>query len=163
MAVYATAADLASLGLPAAALAAVSSDDQTAALADASSLIDSYLAPRFDLPLSAVPAQLKGICCKLAAFDVLRKRGFNPGSVDAETVRLSYEDAMRWLRDVAAGRATPAFPEAADVAGSDVQSLPFVYAPAPGSIGLSASAFRGRDTDADVEVGTVGAPRRRGW
>jgi len=158
--IYATSADL---RLPDAVKASIGTTNIDAALAEASSLIDSYIGKQFDLPLSAVPLEVKSAACNLAAFMALQGRGFNPGSVDAETLRMSFEDARSWLRDVSTGKATLAYPAGIDVEGTNPQSTPFVYSPAQGSIGLSGGGFRGKDTDASVSVGTVGRPRSRGW
>lgn len=38
---------------------------------------------------------------------MLRVRGYDPQANNDEAVRLGFEDAMRWLRDVAAAKVTP--------------------------------------------------------
>lgn len=70
-----------------------------AALADASELIDGFLAGRYALPLASVPGLVKGWCC-----DIARKRLHKDSP--PEEVAKNYEDAMRQLRDVAVGRLT---------------------------------------------------------
>lgn len=71
-----------------------------AALLDADEEIDSYLRVVRTLPLPApVPARLTRV-----AADVARYHLYDDHAPD--DVRTRYEDAVRWLRDVAAGRAS---------------------------------------------------------
>lgn len=67
-----------------------------AALDDASDLIDSYIGGRYTLPLSSTPRVLVRICCDIARYMLDR---YNP----REDVRQRYEDAIRWLEQVAKG------------------------------------------------------------
>lgn len=105
--VYATTTDLANLGLPSALLTGIPGAQQSAALASASATIDSFLASRFVLPLKTYGQDLTRVACELAAWSILSTRGFNPDHGADVAVRQRYEDAMRWLRDVADERATP--------------------------------------------------------
>src|SRR5947209_12252974 len=105
---YATPADLAQLGLPAAALTGISTDDQQTALDAASSIVDSYLAARFNLPLVApFPADLVQATCSFAAYTLLSRRGYNPEAGSDQNIRLRYEDARRWCEGVAANKVHP--------------------------------------------------------
>lgn len=71
-----------------------------AAIMDASEEIDSYLRVVRTLPLPApVPARLVRVAGDLARYHLYDDRA-------TEEVRTRYEDAIRWLRDVAAGRAS---------------------------------------------------------
>lgn len=67
-------------------------------LEQASSEIDSRLAVRYAVPVAPPPKVLVALCC-----DIARYRLFDDAA--PETVRTRYEDAIRWLNDVAAGRA----------------------------------------------------------
>jgi phage gp36-like protein len=67
-------------------------------LEQASSEIDSRLATRYDVPVSPAPRMLVAVCC-----DIARYRLYDDAA--PETVRTRYEDAVRWLNDLAAGRA----------------------------------------------------------
>lgn len=69
------------------------------ALADASNLIDGYLAGRYTLPLSAVPALVATWCAQIARY-LLHVHGA------PERVEADYRDAIAQLRDVAAGKLT---------------------------------------------------------
>ncbi len=66
------------------------------AIADASSLIDSYVRSRYPLPLLSVPGDLERIACDIARFYL-----FADSVPDA--VKYRYEDAMKWLKQLAAG------------------------------------------------------------
>lgn len=79
------------------------------ALADASALIDSYLAKRYALPLVAAPPALIPVAAALARHALYAA---NP----PEDVRAAHDDAMRFLRDVAGGKAV------LDIAGSEPAS-----------------------------------------
>jgi phage gp36-like protein len=71
-----------------------------AALLDADQEIDSYLRVVRTLPLPApIPVRLVRV-----AADVARYHLYDDHAPDE--VRTRYEDAIRWLRDVAAGRAS---------------------------------------------------------
>ena len=108
MAAYATTTDLANLGLPSQLIAGIPSAQQSAALDSASATVDSYLSARFILPLKSWGQDLTRATCELAAWSILSTRGFDPDSGGDAAVRQRFEDTMRWLRDVADERATPA-------------------------------------------------------
>jgi phage gp36-like protein len=67
------------------------------ALIGADALIDGYLATRYSLPLSDVPANLVQFAAAIARYKLL-------GDAATERARLDYQDAVQWLKDVAAGR-----------------------------------------------------------
>ena len=68
------------------------------ALLDADALINSYCAGRYTVPLSPVPSNVPLIACQLARYGLL-------GNAADERSRTDYQDAINWLKDVAAGRA----------------------------------------------------------
>lgn len=104
---YATLQDLTRLGLPAAATAGLATEALQAALESASSLVDGYLAAGFNLPLASWGDDLTGHVCAVAAWQILRTRGFDPEGRADMAIRTSYEDAIGWLERVAAGRLSP--------------------------------------------------------
>lgn len=106
MAAYATTSDLYRLALRRTALEGIPQADQERALEAASRLADSYLQARYRLPLTAWGDDLRRAVAVIAAYDLLAGRGFAPEGVD-EHIRLRYEDAITWLRDVSRGAATP--------------------------------------------------------
>lgn len=67
------------------------------AIADATAEIDGYLAGRYALPLANIPELLRLYAC-----DIARYRLFEDGAYEQVVDR--YNNALRFLRDVAAGR-----------------------------------------------------------
>jgi phage gp36-like protein len=67
------------------------------ALTDAAALIDSYLARRYQLPLSQVPQVLIPYALDIARYRLDRIR-------DRDDVRKRYEDAIKWLEGVRDGK-----------------------------------------------------------
>ncbi|MCT6700919.1 gp436 family protein [Rheinheimera sp. 4Y26] len=70
-----------------------------AELTTASATIDSYLTGRYPLPLNVVPVILVGICADLTRYALYR-------NAVPELVKERYLAAIRWLRDVADGKAS---------------------------------------------------------
>ncbi|MBF0415599.1 MAG: DUF1320 domain-containing protein [Magnetococcales bacterium] len=71
------------------------------ALNEADAAINSYLNGRYRLPLASDLVEsscLPGLCCDIARY-------FLHDSKATDTVSRRYDDATRWLRDVAAGKA----------------------------------------------------------
>jgi len=69
------------------------------AVEDASSEIDSYIGKVYPLPLASPPPVLKRICVDIAVYRMM-------SLLDKESVedaRRRYEDAIKWLQDIAAG------------------------------------------------------------
>ena len=165
MSAYATVEDLKTYGLPAKAITGVSVFDIEAILEAASGVVDSYIGSRFTLPVTVWGVDITKCTAEIAAYMLMKRRGFTPGSSDAEQLRIAYDDSIAWLKDVAKGLATPygvtQSNESGSVDGSD-QGVSFVVSPAQGGIGLSGSAYNEGDQP-DVAVGTVTAPRLRGW
>lgn len=85
-----------------------------AALSDAAGEADAYLGVRYALPVSPVPAHLLTAVCDIARY---RLHGVRV----TDEVRARYEDAVRWLRDVAQGRA--ALPGASAASGTTTAAL----------------------------------------
>lgn len=101
---YAEIADRDRLGIGAAAFAGVPFATVEAALDAASATADGYLRDRYELPLSSWSDDLRAAVCHIATWMLLANRGYDPARGADEVVRLQYEDAMRWLRDVGSGR-----------------------------------------------------------
>lgn len=103
MASYATRAELYLFGIKAAALVGISTGDQDLILEGASRACDSYLEPRYSLPLTAWGTDLKRATCAIAAWDLLAAaRGYNPES-ENDPIRKRYDDAIKWLIQVRDG------------------------------------------------------------
>lgn len=105
---YATRTDLEQLGLVAGALSGIADADVNAALLAASSMADGYLASRYgsSLPLATWPESLTQHVCAIAAFRLMSAIGFNPEDGAHVVIRMGYDDAIRWLRDVSKGVVT---------------------------------------------------------
>lgn len=67
-----------------------------AALTNASQVIDGYIQNRVTLPLASVPGILVQRCADIARYLLDRNR-------TRDEVRLRYEDAIAWLKDVSKG------------------------------------------------------------
>lgn len=143
MAAYATTTDLATFGLSADALAGIDTNAQTAALTAASRLADGYLRARFTLPIATPSVDLVEAVCKIAAYTLLSARGFNPEAGADQNIRDRYRDALAWLKDVAAGTATPAL---TDSSPAGQLGGPFVLQSQLQSDGLPLVVSGGRST-----------------
>ena len=71
------------------------------ALRDASEEIDAYLGSRHGLPLDPVPELVRRLCVEIAVY----RRSEDAGILTNERSR-RYDDAVRLLKDIAAGRAS---------------------------------------------------------
>jgi phage gp36-like protein len=75
-------------------------------LADASGLIDSYLAQRYTLPLTVVPDIIKRLSIDIAVYWL----AIDGGGAATDDKRQRYEDAVDWLKMVANGKIDPIGP-----------------------------------------------------
>lgn len=75
------------------------------AIADADSEIDSYAGRRYVVPMSPTPDRVKRLSVDIAVYNLFEKRGSTFGGEIPEVYRNMYEDAIRFLKDVSAGRA----------------------------------------------------------
>lgn len=105
MTAYATEADMARLGIQVAATKNTPSFDINAVLESASRFVDSYLSDRYVTPFTTWTDDLRGAVCDIAAYRILRVRGFNPEGPDKLVVD-AYDRAMKWIMDVASGKAS---------------------------------------------------------
>lgn len=130
---YAQPADLANLGLSAQALSVITLPEQNAALLKASNEADGYLNTRFTLPLISWGADLTGHVCAIAAYRLMVVRGYNPEANNS--LRKSFEDAIKWLTDVAANRVNPIIVDGSSAPGGipDGQAGPSGFAQSIGS------------------------------
>lgn len=86
------------------------------ALADADAEINSYLAGRYNLPLTQVSAELVRLACDIARYRLFDVRA-------TEAVKVRYDDAIKKLRDIGKGLASLGIDEAghAVAVAGDVQ------------------------------------------
>jgi phage gp36-like protein len=66
------------------------------ALADADAFIDGFLKGRYLLPLTATPAIVRDLALTISIYKL-------HGNVASDKIRRDYDDALRTLRDIAAG------------------------------------------------------------
>jgi phage gp36-like protein len=97
------------------------------AISDASAVVDGYLRSAYSLPLASVPPELGRITGDLARYYLYNDRA-------TQRVIDLRNEAVQWLRDVAAGRASlgvamgEVTPPSA-VGGARVSSAPRVFTP----------------------------------
>ena len=106
MSQYASIAELYLYGAPSTAFGGLSSDVLTDALQAASGRVDAALRTRRDntqLPLTTYGADVRQAVCKLAAYECISVRGYNPAAGADVSLRMRYEDAERWIRALAKG------------------------------------------------------------
>lgn len=72
------------------------------ALSAADGLANNYLALRYTVPLTSVPAVLVEACCDIARYELTR----GPNLRATEEIEKRYTQRVAWLRDVARGLAT---------------------------------------------------------
>jgi phage gp36-like protein len=104
----ATLPDLMSLpGLPSGALSGVTDASKQAALDAASAYSLGKINGRYKGPLVSWDSDLTHAVCKIAVYDLLLARGYNPSSGADVNIRLRRNDADEWLTSVARGEISP--------------------------------------------------------
>lgn len=77
---------------------AINSEKLDAALAEANSEIDGYLASRYQLPLPAVPPFLEAIACNMARYHACT------GAISENNpIAIKYQNAIKSLKEIAKG------------------------------------------------------------
>ena len=77
----------------------------TKALKAASAKVDSYLGRRHVLPLPSTPDILVAYCVDIAVYEMS-----NTADTLTEIIEKRYKDAVMWLKDISAGRASLGLP-----------------------------------------------------
>lgn len=130
MARYASRADLYTHGLAAAAMGSVSTAQQDAVLESVCGEADSKMAARFPTPLTGqIDPTITMNVCKIAAFEILRIRGFNPQNGADMVIREAAKEARAWFDAVERQHAHPKIDPLVsrapvDLAAPNVQSKP---------------------------------------
>lgn len=100
----ATYADFIAAGLPPAAVSGISQTVVEACLAQAAGVAISYLRKRYVTPLVApFDDVLVRATIDIAAYYVIRRRGYSPESSPDAAIRQAYQDALDWLSKVSTG------------------------------------------------------------
>jgi phage gp36-like protein len=101
---YASLSDLTTFGAPATALNTpqLTPAIQTGALIAASAVMDTYFTGRYgsQMPFTAWGVELNDCCARIAVYQLLSVRGFNPASAADINIRNRYLDAIDWLNKV---------------------------------------------------------------
>lgn len=74
-----------------------------AALEEARSELDTYLASHYAVPLKRDGRMVRLLQCKIAQYYLWVRKGFNPDGSD-EHIRLGYTDSVKWLQELVQGR-----------------------------------------------------------
>lgn len=82
-------------------------DEMTYALVAASAIADSFLQRRYLLPIKKWGYDLIQAVCDIAAYNLLKRKGWNPEEGDT-TFSTKYNAAMTWLSDVGNRKEHPA-------------------------------------------------------
>ncbi|MCF6246916.1 MAG: DUF1320 domain-containing protein [Desulfobacula sp.] len=84
----------------------VNIDNVNKAITGADALINSYIAKRYSVPVDPVTDMIKDLAVDIAIYKICSRRSAAP-----EERRDKYEDAVRYLKEIASGKAI--LPEAA--------------------------------------------------
>lgn len=104
---YATLSDLYTYGAPSRVFGQLDDSVKTAALVSASAKVATYLRARYVLPLLTWDDSITEATCKIATYDLLSNRGYNPGAGPDENIRARFADAMIFLEKVQKSQAHP--------------------------------------------------------
>lgn len=96
---YAQLTDLYRYGAPATAFGALTDDDLNGELDTASAKVDEFLAARYPLPLISWPQSITEYTCRIAAYNAISARGYNPavGNDGDEQLEKRYNQAITML------------------------------------------------------------------
>lgn len=104
---YATVADLYVYGAPEKAFGQLSTLAKDAALDSASNDVDSYIRGRYSMPLIEWDTSITEATCRIAAYNLLNVRGYNPAAGADINIKDRYDQSIAWLRLVQKQQAHP--------------------------------------------------------
>ena len=104
---YATPQDVVRYGLPASALDGTPLSAISDACLGASDEASGYLASAYTLPLVSWNTDIRKHVACMAAYDLMRFRGYDPASGPDELLQKGRDQAVAWLMRVADGRLRP--------------------------------------------------------
>ena len=102
----------------------------TALIAEADGMVDAALCGRYSVPFGTVPAMILRCSLRIAGFLLAKRRGFTTvgGDNDAMTIVGDYDDAKKWLAEVALGKASiPGFSELSSGIQSSTEDVEPIY------------------------------------
>lgn len=100
-------ADLYRFGIPSAAIAAISTADQDSQLDSASELALGMIYGRYKGPLVSWADDLRMQVCRIAAYNLLNIRGYNPAAGADVNIKMRNDEAITWLTSVARQEISP--------------------------------------------------------
>jgi phage gp36-like protein len=101
-----------------AALTGFTDPQKQIALDAAQAVIDSYIGSVVTLPLATYGEDIRGAEAKIADYEMLSRRGYNPDGGSDSNIRMRHDDALRWLEAVARGSARILSPDNVDATPS---------------------------------------------
>jgi phage gp36-like protein len=104
---YCTDGELTTYGAPATAFGTISLAIRDGAREAASRIVDSFLRGRYALPLIAWGTEITETTARIAAYNLLNVRGYNPAAGADTNIRDRYIGAILWLKDVQRRAAHP--------------------------------------------------------
>lgn len=142
---YCVPADISRYGIAASAVSGISSQNQQDALNEASARAASYIARRYQMPLTTVGDDVKGAVVKLAVWSMLAVRGASPEA--SSNYQAMAESAEKWLLALSRGDAELVSSVDSSVPNAEVDEEAYV-------VQLS------KDDEGEDQIT---APRVRGW
>lgn len=97
---YAVVSDIPRLGIPATAFGTLTTAAIQAELDAAGAWINSRIRGRYHLPLVAWDDEIRRVEVRVAVYNAMALRGFNPTAGADIELRRGYEDAERWCDGV---------------------------------------------------------------
>lgn len=104
---YATVAQLYIYGAPEKSFGQLSTEQKEGAITAASDVVDTYFRGRYQLPLVTWDISVTENTCRIAAYNLLSIRGYNPASGADVNILSRYEQAIEWLNKVQRQQAHP--------------------------------------------------------
>lgn len=104
---YATLTDLYIHGAPEKAFGQLTDSQKESALEAASEVIDTYFRGRYSLPLAVWDVSVTQNTCKIAAYNLLSARGYNPAAGSDINILERYNQAISWCEKVQKQQAHP--------------------------------------------------------
>jgi phage gp36-like protein len=123
---YNSVAEYTARSIVSTALTGFTDGQKTTALDQAAAVVDSYIGNVTTLPLTSYGEDIRGAEAKIADYEMLSRRGYNPDGGSDGNIRLRYEDALRWLESIARGNARLLSPENVDSATSTYEGGSYV-------------------------------------
>lgn len=104
---YAVPADIARYGLPATALEVLLPEQLARACLAASGEAEGYLSSAYTLPLASWDVGTRSHIARMAAYEAMRYRGFDPDSGKDTSLEIGRSEAVTWLNRIANGKLRP--------------------------------------------------------